>query len=185
MLPVCKLETVAPTELKASNDNPVKNGAELVITGKDLDVVALVSFPNVAESIVVTPSASEIKVVVPELAQEGDITLIMANGKKVTVAYKLVKPTVTAYSANPVSAGGALSITGQNLDLVKTVKFNESETPVEVEIQSDGTLLNLTVPMDAKSGAVTLQLKNGAEVKVADITVEEAVFCSLHRAAWR
>ena len=149
----------------------------MVITGKDLDVVALVSFPNVAESIVVTPSASEIKVVVPELAQEGDITLIMANGKKVTVAYKLVKPTVTAYSANPVSAGGALSITGQNLDLVKTVKFNESETPVEVEIQSDGTLLNLTVPMDAKSGAVTLQLKNGAEVKVADITVEEAVFC--------
>ena len=93
------------------------------------------------------------------------------------MAYKLVKPTVTAYSANPVSAGGALSITGQNLDLVKTVKFNESETPVEVEIQSDGTLLNLTVPMDAKSGAVTLQLKNGAEVKVADITVEEAVFC--------
>lgn len=176
-VPVCKLETVAPTELKANNGNLVKNGAELVITGKDLDVVALVSFPNVAESIVVTPSASEIKVVVPELAQEGDITLIMANGKKVTVAYKLVQPTVTAYSANPVSAGGALSITGQNLDLVKTVKFNESETPVEVEIQSDGTLLNLTVPMDAKSGAVTLQLKNGAEVKVADITVEEAVFC--------
>lgn len=176
-VPVCKLVTVAPSEVVVNGGNAVKNGTEITLTGKDLDVVANVFFPNVAEAIAVTPSATELKVTVPEKAQEGEIVLEMVNGKRVSVAYTLVKPTVTAYSANPVSAGGALSITGTDLDLVKTVTFNESENPAEVTVEGNGTVLNLTVPMDSKSGAVTLNLKNGADVTVADINVAEAVFC--------
>jgi hypothetical protein len=45
---------------------------------------------------------------VPETAQEGDVTLTLANGKTVTVAYTLVKPTVTALlsgvSSQPATA---------------------------------------------------------------------------------
>jgi len=176
-IPVGTLQTVKPTELVAT-PAPVKNGQELTITGKDLDVITSVLFPAEFEgtsAIVVEPSATSLKVVVPETATEGDITLYMANGSSVTVAYTLVKPTVTAYSSNPVSAGGALTITGTNLDLVSGVTFNGSAERVDVE--SDGTTINLSVPMDAQSGAVTLKLKNGTDVTVMDIQIEEAVFC--------
>ena len=176
-VPVCKLVTVTPSELKVNGGAPVKNGTELVITGKDLDVVSSVTFPNCNDAVAVEASAAELKVTVPELAQEGELGLVMKNGKTVKVAYTLVKPIVSSYSANPVSAGGLLSIVGLDLDLVKTVTFSGSESPTEGKVENDGAILNLTVPMDAKTGAVTLNLKNGTNVTVADITVQEAVFC--------
>ena len=176
-VPVCKLVTVAPSEIKVNNGAPVKNGEELVITGKDLDVVSAVRFPNCEDAVSAKVSAAELRVAVPEKAQEGEIVLVMANGKMIKQAYALVKPVVSSYSANPVSAGGLLSIIGLDLDLVKAVTFNGSEEPAEVTVENDGAVLNLKVPMDAKTGAVTLNLKNGTDVVVADITVQEAVFC--------
>ncbi len=171
-IPVGKLTTVKPSELKV-NPTPVKNGTELTITGKDLDLVKSVTFPN-ADAVEVTAEETKIVVKVPETATEGDIALNMANGESATVAYELVKPTFTAYSTNKASAGGALSITGKDLDLVKSVTFTGAE-PVEVEATE--TLINVTVPMEAKTGAVTLTLKNGMTVEFASIEVTEAVFC--------
>lgn len=175
-VPVGKLVTVAPSDL-AVNPSPVKNGAQLIITGKDLDVVSQVMLPNVKDAVAADISASKIVLTVPEAAQAGDIILKMKNGKTVTVAYKLVEPAVTAYSPSTVSAGGALTVTGTNLDLVSTISFNGSASTAAVSVAADGKSLTTTVPMDAQTGAVTLCLKNGATVTVKDITVVEAVFC--------
>lgn len=174
VVPAAKLETIKPTELKSA-PAPAKNGSELTITGKDLDVVSSLQFPNVAEATSFKATETEIKVTIPVEAQEGNIILSMANGESVEVAYTLVKPAVTSYSAKTVSAGSAMSINGTNLDLVASVSFNGSAESVEVE--SDGSVINLTVPMDATSGAVTFNLKNGTTVTCADIAVEEAKFC--------
>ena len=176
-VPVAILETIAPTECTAT-PNPAKNGQPLSISGKDLDVVASIEMPNVSEAIEFNYNDGKIVIpAVPASAQEGNLVLRMANGKGVEVAYTLVKPTVTAYNPNPVSAGGALTIQGKDLDLVASVLFGEGADVAEVAVAADGNSMTLTVPMNAASGAPTLNLINGATVEAPAITVNEATFC--------
>ena len=176
-IPVAILETIAPTECTAT-PNPAKNGQPLSISGKDLDVVASIEMPNVSEAIEFNYNNGKIVIpAVPASAQEGNIVLRMANGKGVEVAYTLVNPTVTAYNPNPVSAGGALTIQGKDLDLVASVLFGEGADVAEVAVAADGNSMTLTVPMNAASGAPTLNLINGATVEAPAITVNEATFC--------
>ena len=178
-VPVGNINTVKPSEAVAT-PNPVKAGAVLVINGKDLDVVTSVEFPDAdAQSgDAITVAADKIIVkAVPEKATEGNITLRMANGAGVELAYTLVKPVVTGYGNSVVNAGGALVIKGTNLDLVKSVQFGDGTTDLKVEPAADGNSITLTVPMDAVSGKPTLKLANGTTVSGPDLTVNEAVFC--------
>ena len=176
-IPVAILETIAPTECTAT-PNPAKNGQPLSISGKDLDVVASIEMPNVSEAIEFNYSDGKIVIpAVPASAQEGNLVLRMANGKGVEVAYTLVKPTITVYTPNPVSAGGALTIQGKDLDLVASVLFGEGSDVAEVAVAADGKSMTLTVPMNAASGAPTLNLIKGATVEAPEITVNEATFC--------
>ena len=176
-IPAAILETIAPTECVAT-PNPAKNEQPLSISGKDLDVVASIEMPNVSEAIEFNYNDGKIVIpAVPASAQEGNLVLRMANGKGVEVAYTLVKPTVTAYNPNPVSAGGALTIQGKDLDLVASVLFGEGADVAEVAVAADGNSMTLTVPMNAASGAPTLNLINGATVEAPAITVNEATFC--------
>ena len=176
-IPVAILETVAPTECVAS-PNPAKNGQPLTISGKDLDVVASIEMPNVSDAVEFNCNDGKIVIpAVPASAQEGNLVLRMANGKGVEVAYTLVKPVVTAYNPNPVSAGGALTVQGKDLDLVASVNFGEGSDVAEVSVAADGTSMTLTVPMNAASGAPTLNLINGTTVVAPEITVNEATFC--------
>ncbi|MGN0049860.1 MAG: hypothetical protein ACI37N_01555 [Prevotella sp.] len=176
-IPVAILETVAPAECVAA-PNPAKNGQPLTISGKDLDVVASIEMPNVSEAVEFNCNDGKIVIpAVPASAQEGNLVLRMANGKGVEVAYTLVKPVVTAYNPNPVSAGGALTVQGKDLDLVASVNFGEGSDVAEASVAADGTSMTLTVPMNAASGAPTLNLINGTTVVAPEITVNEATFC--------
>ena len=176
-IPVAILETVAPTECVAS-PNPAKNGQPLTISGKDLDVVASIEMPNVSDAVEFNCNDGKIVIpAVPASAQGGNLVLRMANGKGVEVAYTLVKPVVTAYNPNPVSAGGALTVQGKDLDLVASVNFGEGSDVAEASVAADGTSMTLTVPMNAASGAPTLNLINGTTVVAPEITVNEATFC--------
>ena len=176
-IPVAILETVAPTECVAS-PVPAKNGQPLTISGKDLDVVASIEMPNVSDAVEFNCNDGKIVIpAVPASAQEGNLVLRMANGKGVEVAYTLVKPVVTAYNPNPVSAGGALTVQGKDLDLVASVTFGEGSDAAEVAVAADGNSMTLTVPMNAKSGAPTLNLINGATAEAPGISVNEAEFC--------
>ena len=176
-IPVAILETVAPTECIAA-PNPAKNGQPLTISGKDLDVVASIEMPNVSDAVEFNCNDGKIVIpAVPASAQEGNLVLRMANGKGVEVAYTLVKPVVTAYNPNPVSAGGALTVQGKDLDLVASVNFGEGSDIAEASVAADGTSMTLTVPMNAASGAPTLNLINGTTVVAPEITVNEATFC--------
>ena len=78
-IPAGNIETVVPTQLVAA-PAPIKNGAELTISGKDLDLVTGIAFPN-ADGEIKASDAGKLVAVVPETAQEGDITLSLANGK--------------------------------------------------------------------------------------------------------
>ena len=134
--------------------------------------------PNVSDAVEFNCNDGKIVIpAVPASAQEGNLVLRMANGKGVEVAYTLVKPVVTAYNPNPVSAGGALTVQGKDLDLVASVNFGEGSDVAEASVAADGTSMTLTVPMNAASGAPTLNLINGTTVVAPEITVNEATFC--------
>lgn len=180
-IPVGTLTTVAPSECVVS-PSPVKAGASLVITGKDLDVVNSIEMPNVSTEeeikFIVNPDGTKLIIEsVPETAQEGNLVLRMKNGKGVEVPFTLVKPVVTGYDNSTVSAGGVLTIKGTDLDLVKKVQFGEGTDEVEVKAAEDGKSITLTVPMNAKTGKPTLTMANGTSVEGPELNIEEAVFC--------
>lgn len=178
-VPVGTLETVAPSECIAT-PSPVKAGAQLLITGKDLDVVNSIEMPNVSDAIEFIKNPDGTKLIiksVPETATEGNLVLRMKNGKGVEVPFTLVKPVVTGYDHNTVSAGGVITLQGTNLDLVKKVVFGEGSDEIEVKANEDGTAITVTVPMNAVSGKPTLILANGTTVECPELNVEEAVFC--------
>lgn len=178
-VPVGTLVTIAPTECVAS-PSPVKAGKPLTITGKDLDVVNGIEMANVEGEIpfIVNPDGTKLIIEsMPETAVEGNLVLRMKNGKGVEVPFTLVKPVVTGYDHNPVSAGGAITLQGTNLDLVKKVQFGEGSDIIEVKASEDGTSISLSVPMNAKTGKPTITLANGTTVECPELNIEEAVFC--------
>ena len=179
-VPAAMVETVKPSDCVAA-PTPVKAGAALTISGKDMDLVTAVEFDNADALSGEAISVAADKVVVtavPETATEGKLRLVMANGQKVEVDFTLVKPTATAYNANPASAGSTIQITGTDLDLVKSVDFGGAVATVEKDaVSADGTTLSIKVPMDAKTGTPVMKLANGVTVNAPALTVNEAVFC--------
>lgn len=179
-VPAAMVETVKPSDCVAA-PAPVKAGAALTISGKDMDLVTAVEFDNADALSGEAISVAADKVVVtavPETATEGKLRLVMANGQKVEVDFTLVKPTATGYNANPASAGSTIQIIGTDLDLVKSVDFGGAEATVEKDaVSADGTTLNVKVPMAAASGAPVLKLANGVTINAPTLTINEAVFC--------
>lgn len=167
-VPVGNIITVVPTELVAT-PNPVKNGAELTITGKDMDLITGIAFPNAATSELKKVETTKVTATVPEDAQEGDITLSLANGKTVTVAYTLVKPTVASCTPAAIIAGEKTVIKGTDLDLVKSITFpGDVEQTVDKFAAQNAQAIAVTVPAACAGTGFKLNLKNGTTIEVKD-----------------
>ena len=165
-VPVGNIITVVPTQLVAT-PNPVKNGAEITITGKDMDLITGIAFPNAKESKLNKVETTKVTSTVPEDAQEGDITLSLANGKTVTVAYTLVKPTVTACTPAAITAGERTIIKGTDLDLVASVTFpGDVEQTVEKFAAQNANAIAVTVPAACAGTGFKLNLKNGTTINI-------------------
>lgn len=166
-VPVGNIITVVPTQLVAT-PNPVKNGAELTITGKDMDLITGIAFPNAATSELKKVETTKVTATVPEDAQEGDITLSLDNGKTVTVAYTLVKPTVASCTPAAITAGEKTIIKGSDLDLVKSITF-PGDVEQTVEVKGTANTLGVTVPAACAGTGFKLNLKNGTTIEVKDM----------------
>ena len=171
-VPVGNIITVVPTQLVAT-PNPVKNGAELTITGKDMDLITGIAFPNAAASQLNKVETTKVTSTVPEDAQEGDITLSLANGKTVTVAYTLVKPTVASCTPAAITAGDKTIIKGTDLDLVKSITF-PGDVEQTVEVKGTANTLGVTVPAACAGTGFKLNLKNGTTIEVKDMLTIKA-----------
>ena len=164
-VPVGNIITVVPTQLVAT-PNPVKNGAELTITGKDMDLITGIAFPNAKESKLNKVETTKVTSTVPEDAQEGDITLSLDNGKTVAVAYTLVKPTVTACTPAAITAGDKTIIKGTDLDLVKSVTFPGDVEQTVTDFKGTANAIAVTVPTACAGSGFKLNLKNGTTVNI-------------------
>lgn len=164
-VPVGNIITVVPTQLVAT-PNPVKNGGELTITGKDMDLITGIAFPNAKESKLNKIETTKVTSTVPEDAQEGDITLSLDNGKTVTVAYKLVKSTVTACTPAAITAGERTIIKGTDLDLVSSVTFPGDVEQTVTDFKGTANNIAVTVPTACAGSGFKLNLKNGITVNI-------------------
>lgn len=167
-VPVGNIITVVPTQLVAT-PNPVKNGAEITITGKDMDLITGIAFPNAKESKLNKVETTKVTSTVPEDAQKGNITLSLDNGKTVVVAYTLVEPTVASCTPAAITAGEKTVIKGTDLDLVKSITFpGDVEQTVEKFAAQNANAIAVTVPAACAGTGFKLNLKNGTTIEMKD-----------------
>lgn len=165
-IPFGEITTVVPSQLVAT-PSPIKNGEEITISGKDMDLITGIAFPNAKESKLNKVETTKVTSTVPEDAQEGDITLSLDNGKTVTVAYTLVKPTVTACAPAAITAGEKTIIKGTDLDLVKSITFpGDVEQTVEKFAAQNANAIAVTVPAACAGTGFKLNLKNGTTINI-------------------
>ncbi|HLP06223.1 MAG TPA: glycan-binding surface protein [Paludibacter sp.] len=165
-----------PISIDTYTTTAVKAGDVFTINGDYLNLIAQVVFSDgavVDSSKFVSQSRKKIEVEVPKAAKTGKVAI--SNGAEIPIiVYTAGVVTVTdpttlaAISPVPVKAGGALKITGTNLDLVKTVVI-----PDGIKVDSAGIVVNaekteitITVPEMAKEGDIKLVTYSGTEMTV-------------------
>ncbi len=165
---------VIPTDVAIAQET-VKNGAELVLAGEDLDLVTSIVFGggDYAESATLGEDGSLTIAAVPTSAVDGDITLNLASGAAVTVSYTLVKPVVTA--ATEATAGSKVTLTGTDLDLVTAVTVGGSSAE---PLSASAEELVFTLPLDSESSNIVFTLVNGESYDSGySLTVATAEYC--------
>lgn len=131
-----------------------------------MDLITGIAFPNAKESKLNKVETTKVTSTVPEDAQEGDITLSLDNGKTVTVAYTLVKPTVTACTPAAITAGERTIIKGTDLDLVASVTFPGDVEQTVTDFKGTANAIAVTVPTACAGSGFKLNLKNGTTVNI-------------------
>lgn len=173
---VAHLTMAVPTNLVATPASGLRGGDEIVLTGLNLDVVTSLSFPGVAENVqAASLSEKELTVVMPEAAQSGSLILNTKSGKQVSIVIETLKPLVGSYNPSSIPAGESLLINGQNLDLVASVTFGGGQT-VAVS-SSSASQLSVSVPMEAETGNIVLNMYNGETVEAPSLTITKPQCC--------
>lgn len=154
-------------------DDKFKAKATITISGSNLDLadgVKLKWGETVKDVEFAEVDASALTFIMPDEALDGSVYVITRSGEEIDAgSYTLVKSAATNYSPSEVEAGDDLVINGTDLDLVKTVTFVGSSTPVEPSVKSEASL-TVRVPDDGKTGALTLTLLNGTTVTCPELT---------------
>lgn len=164
-------ETLVPSELAYAAADGYKAGNEMVITGKNLDLVTSVTMGGASAQFIYADG--KITATIPKSAKDGKITVKLANGKKVDAEGEVtfVKPTITALSKTSLVAGDTFVIEGTDLDLVTAVLMKDKSCKFEY----DKTTQTITVTTTAScaTAKVTIKTGNGTSVdSEAEIVVE-------------
>ena len=156
--------TVVPTELAIAAETRYKAGLNVVVKGKDLDLIASADLAGTALEIAVTEK--EVTFAIPAKAVDGVVTLTLANGKTVaTEAIELVKPTITEMTPLELYAGDEnITVKGTDLDLIVAAALGGRET--EFEYANEEIIVKTA--LTSVSGKVALTLDNGVVVESAD-----------------
>jgi hypothetical protein len=160
-----------PISITNFSPSPIKFDEVLTITGDYLNLINEVIFTDrvtVAKAAFISQSRTELKVKVPAAAQTGKIAV--SNGAEdpiivySTTVLTVKLPEITTIAPNPVKAGTALTITGTNLDLVKSVLFGGGKSVTTFTSQSL-TQIVLNVPVDAQDDTLKIMPASGIVVK--------------------
>ncbi|MGL1885778.1 MAG: hypothetical protein OCD76_04625 [Reichenbachiella sp.] len=145
-------------ELLSFGPSGVAHGDTIVFIGNRLDeVTSLVFAPGieVTSDAFVTQESSQFTVAVPTAAEAGYILLKTADGDSIKSKSILnfdvpVEVTDVTTEARP---GGTVTITGDNINWIETVKFTEELIVLQEDfVSQSATELVVNVPMEAETG---------------------------------
>lgn len=165
--------------LNVFGPSPVLRGGELRFLGCGLDQVASVLIPGCdAITDIQLISAEEIRVIVPQTALPGYVTLMLRNGESIVTKTQLTysEPvSIESFSPESVRPGDVLTIKGEYLNLMHQVIFAEnvivSDEVIAEEEATEATSkflkhtrneIQVRVPEEAQSGKIILS--DGAEI---------------------
>jgi len=166
-----RLTISEPITIASFSPVKVRPGENVTITGTYLNLIKEVTF---AEKKSVTKfesqSREQLVVKVPMDAQTG--ILVLSNGEEEPIlvetesALEINLPNISALSPVPVKAGTELTLTGADLDLVKSILF-PGGLKVETFNAQSATEIKLVVPDNSKEGNLTVEALSGVDVEVA------------------
>lgn len=165
--------------LNVFGPSPVLRGGELRFLGCGLNQVASVLIPGCdAITDIQLISAEEIRVIVPQTALPGYVTLMLRNGESIVTKTQLTysEPvSIESFSPESVRPGDVLTIKGEYLNLMHQVIFAEnvivSDEVIAEEETTEATSkflkhtrneIQVRVPEEARSGKIILS--DGAEI---------------------
>ena len=157
---VCDIKCIMPADVVATNTP--KAGSQLVIAGKNLDVVAKVDLAG-AENAAFELNDGKLNVTVAATATDGTAKIYHSNGDFVSMDYTIVHPTITVVSPLELYAGDeSVTVEGTDLDLVANAKIGTKD--VEIAGKSE-TTLTLATEVTSVGGKVILTLANGEVIE--------------------
>jgi len=144
-------------------------GENITINGNYLNWIRSISFArDKVVSSFVSQSMTQLVVTVPNDAQTGPLTISYAGTDSAIFetddTLKVTLPAVTGLAPNPIKHQTNLTITGTNIDLVKSVAFTGVSTPVTTFVSQNATQLVVKVPAGAKTGKLTMAVASGVTV---------------------
>ncbi|WP_181305657.1 IPT/TIG domain-containing protein [Rufibacter sp. XAAS-G3-1] len=165
-------------ELLSFGPTGAKHGDKIKFIGRNLDQVESIQLRGalVAKAQFTSQSSDLIELVVPTAAEEGKVTLKLANGTEIASKTDLsfeVPVTVTGITAS-AKPGTNITITGNYLNWVDSLQFGALPTRVTTFVSKSMTELVVTVPMEAKSGSLILYT-GGTEPLVVETEQEVAI----------
>jgi len=151
----------------------LKNGADITVTGTNLDLIDHVIFGgNKQGTIKAGGTATQILVTVPDDAVDGVVTFVTKADKEVAGPnLTMIVPAFSSFSPTSARANTTITISGTDLDLVTKVIFTgDLEGAIGARTE---TSLAVTVPVGARTGKITIETKNGTRVVSAiDFTLQ-------------
>lgn len=171
--------------------SPVPGGAELTITGKNLDLIATVVFEGGVTVEAKDATATELKIKVPFTAQTGMVHFILKSGEDIeageltvdlpTIAYVTEWPT----EEDAVKGGEIMKVKIANEDKLTAVKVNGQE----VQYILNGTDLYINLPITAGKGAKIVLVSGDEEFEgefdvIPATEVENVIWIGLFSANW-
>ena len=173
---IAHLAMAVPTEVQATPATGVRAGNTITLTGKDMGLITNVTFPNVSEPVALASQTEEqATVVMPEMAQSGNLMLNTGSGKQVAVAIETLKPAVSGYTPTTVSAGESVTLSGSNLDLIASITFGDGEAVAVTPSAAP----DIEVPITTAEGevTVTVTMANGETVTCPALNVTKPQCC--------
>ena len=144
---------------------PVARGGELRFLGSGMNQVTAISLPG-SDKItdIKLISNEEVRITVPQNAEEGYVTLHTSKGDITTKTLLSFLEPITVESITPrtVKPGETLTIKGDYLNNIHEIVFSEDKTNADVTVAEEDFIthtreeISLYVPVEAKSGVIFL-----------------------------
>ncbi len=166
-----------PISIEGVSPQTVKAGDELTIKGEYLNLISEVIFPEdiaVSEDLFTAHSRDEIRLIVPEEAQSGQIIISDGNPTMPNWIYSetdliVILPSVEEpLDLTDAKPGDVITVTGKDLDLVRSVLMPDGS---EVKFEYADDKITFTLPDNICDGAIVAVPASGVKVAIANVGV--------------